>query len=54
MEMTFDRQMQMAIVRIDMAIEMTLRTIRIAVPIAVAAAGIILLGWWMHRRLQSR
>ena len=53
-EMTFDRQMQVAIIRLDMAIEATLRVMRIAIPIAVAAAGIMLLAWGLHRKLQSR
>ena len=54
MEMTFDRQMQVTIVRLDMAIEATLRVMRIAIPIAVVAAGIMLLAWGLHRKLQSR
>lgn len=54
MELTFDRQLQVAIVRLDMAIEATLRVMRIAIPVAVAAAGIILLVWRLRRKLQSR
>jgi len=53
-ELTFDRQLQVAIVRLDMAIEATLRVMRIAIPVAVAAAGIILLVWRLRRKLQSR
>ena len=54
MEMTFDRQLQVAIVRLDMAIEATLRVMRIAIPIAVAAVAIMLLAWGLRRKLQSR